>query len=144
MPPNPKWKHRLVSKDRDTLQGTCALCGPVDLVVVTNGQRKPILQCAVARSLHRATANRYRPGHGLSTEDAALMRQERSCAICGGPGQAVDHDHKSGRIRDVLCRRCNVALGMLNDDPERVDAAAGVVVQQAYPDGVTADERMES
>jgi hypothetical protein len=36
----------------------------------------------------------------------------------------VDHDHGTGRIRGLLCFRCNNALGDLEDDPALVRAAA--------------------
>ena len=36
--------------------------------------------------------------------------------------QAVDHDHKTDRVRAILCDRCNAALGMLKESPTRVRA----------------------
>jgi hypothetical protein len=44
-----------------------------------------------------------------------LARQNEQCAICHrqcGTGRrlAVDHDHQTGRIRGLLCFRCNTAL----------------------------------
>ncbi len=50
------------------------------------------------------------------------------CAICHRPETivdakngltrdlAVDHDHKMGRVRGLLCRRCNQAMGLLDED----------------------------
>lgn len=35
----------------------------------------------------------------------------------------VDHDHATDLIRGILCSRCNQALGLLDDDPERFAAA---------------------
>lgn len=37
---------------------------------------------------------------------------------------AVDHNHKTGKVRGLLCRRCNQALGKLEDDPALFEAAA--------------------
>jgi len=54
--------------------------------------------------------------------DAQLNAQGGVCAICRredevGKRLAVDHDHSDGRIRGLLCGRCNQAIGLLRDDP---------------------------
>lgn len=44
--------------------------------------------------------------------------QGRSCAICKQEVNTlyVDHDHKTGKVRALLCRRCNLLLGLANDN----------------------------
>lgn len=42
------------------------------------------------------------------------------CAICRkfyGEELFIDHDHSTGKVRELLCRRCNSAIGFLGDDP---------------------------
>ena len=43
--------------------------------------------------------------------------QSGCCALCGNPDKgrhlAVDHHHNTGRIRGLLCRPCNQAIGVL-------------------------------
>lgn len=72
--------------------------------------------------IRRRQGVKARFGLTLDEYDAILAH---GCAICGTDEQLVlDHDHQSGKIRDALCSRCNAALGMLADDPERARAAA--------------------
>jgi hypothetical protein len=76
----------------------------------------------------RASNPRVSPHHGLSTVEiaAALARQGGACGICAGTESKKwhgDHDHASGRFRGVLCAKCNMGLGLFNDDPARVCAA---------------------
>lgn len=60
--------------------------------------------------------------------DLLLLDQEYRCKICdtrlAGGTTHVDHDHKTGRIRGLLCFNCNVAIGHLRDDPSLLDRAA--------------------
>lgn len=63
--------------------------------------------------------------YGLTLEayDALKATQKGRCAICGvdkpGGGKKnmpVDHDHKTGKVRALLCSRCNVRLGHIEQD----------------------------
>jgi hypothetical protein len=47
------------------------------------------------------------------------------CAICGEAKEKmrVDHDHKTGAIRGILCNDCNLALGGFGDDPSLLSSA---------------------
>jgi hypothetical protein len=69
--------------------------------------------------------------YGMTLEEYTdlLARQGLGCAICGAPENAdgrslhVDHDHKTGRVRGILCADCNFGLGKFKDDPELLQAA---------------------
>lgn len=53
-----------------------------------------------------------------------LTRFNNCCAICGNSKQlCVDHDHLSGKIRGIICKRCNTAIGRLGDNEEGLTRA---------------------
>jgi hypothetical protein len=60
--------------------------------------------------------------YGLSYEEFNRMKQEQnnSCAICKKHSEAlcVDHCHTTGQVRKLLCKKCNMALGLLHEDEE--------------------------
>jgi recombination endonuclease VII len=61
--------------------------------------------------------------YGLTLEeyDAILAAQGGGCAICGNPdADNVDHDHVTGKVRGILCFNCNVAIGHIADDTDRL------------------------
>lgn len=68
--------------------------------------------------------------YGISIEDYDLLvlKQGGSCKICGVVGDPyklfVDHDHKTGRVRGLLCGKCNFGIGQFNDDPQLLSRAA--------------------
>jgi len=63
-----------------------------------------------------------------------LHSQNGLCAICGKPPSRrnvkemllhVDHNHKTGKIRGLLCNSCNRGIGLLGDNPDTLFAAEG-------------------
>ena len=57
--------------------------------------------------------------------DALLARQGGVCAICRkNHPLGVDHCHLFNEVRGLLCNKCNLGLGMFDDDPDRLRAAA--------------------
>jgi len=63
-------------------------------------------------------------GMTLEAFEAMLASQGGGCAICGRPdADNVDHDHKTGRVRGILCFNCNIAIGQVEDDEDRLAAA---------------------
>lgn len=75
----------------------------------------------------RKTSADLRARHNISQTDYDLMlaKQSGECWICSRKTKLfVDHDHKTGIIRGLLCQKCNSAIGFLRDDPALVDKAA--------------------
>jgi len=64
--------------------------------------------------------------YGLLPEDfdALLAKQDGRCAICGDilTSPHVDHCHKSGRVRGLLCSYCNHAVGDVRERLDIVDS----------------------
>lgn len=66
--------------------------------------------------------------HRLSREAfaALLIEQAGRCWICRRvlDRPCIDHDHATGRIRGLLCSRCNTMIGLAQDEPGRLRIAA--------------------
>lgn len=80
---------------------------------------------------------KLRVEYGLTPEayDELLRRQGGGCAVCKSPDPrwkraravrsfCVDHDHETGHVRGLLCSPCNRGVGLLQDSPEVLEAAA--------------------
>lgn len=79
----------------------------------------------VTQDKRAAWERRILQTYGITGEqyDELLKAQGGTCFICrraNGASRklAVDHDHKSGYVRGLLCRPCNNLLGHLRDDPD--------------------------
>ena len=68
--------------------------------------------------------------YGITESDYNQMFSDQMglCLICQKPEidikLAVDHNHATGKVRGLLCKRCNMAIGLLDDDPHVVTRAA--------------------
>ena len=84
----------------------------------------------------KSTAKPYREGHlnrnyGITEQTYLdmLAKQNHVCAVCFRTETrkkfkllAVDHDHMTGKIRGLLCHKCNVVLGLVDDNKETLIA----------------------
>lgn len=65
----------------------------------------------------------------LEEYDNLLIRQANRCGICHTHISMlrghfdIDHDHSTGKIRGLLCNKCNQAIGLLGDSLVRVQEA---------------------
>jgi hypothetical protein len=78
------------------------------------------------------TKLRLKHQYGLTVEqfDKLVKEQNNKCFICdteggyNGKPLYVDHCHKSGQVRRLLCQHCNSGLGMFRDNPQLLLKAA--------------------
>ena len=74
----------------------------------------------VKRYLRKSILKRY--NISIEQYDSMFKEQNGLCAICNLPEKAskwslsVDHNHKNGEVRGLLCRDCNAALGLFKDN----------------------------
>jgi len=96
--------------------------------------------CKTCNGLH-ARDGKLKREYGISL--ACYKRIEKIqgglCLICGKPETAthpkfgtlkhlaVDHDHSNGKVRGLLCSRCNQGLGMFLDNPSNMRVAADYI-----------------
>lgn len=117
-----------MERGRRSPRRTCAVC-PSSL----DGKRSNAIYCSrVCKDRARAAKTTERRDRHLlhtygitqSQYDALYEAQRGTCAICFGNGTRsrwgllyVDHDHRTGVVRGLLCDRCNLGLGKFHDDP---------------------------
>lgn len=95
-----------------------------------------VSKCKVCRNAHQRsgyTTDKLRPYRlskfGLTVEEYDALEEGQGfvCKICGEPETAlsntgyvkrlaVDHCHKTGEVRGLLCMNCNAGLGHFKDD----------------------------
>jgi len=112
------------NKNKDGLQSWCKKC------------RAKYAKETMTPNRIRDRDFRYKYGITLNQYYQMFRDQKGLCAICHNPetridlktGQSillrVDHDHKTGDVRSLLCNKCNIALGIMGEDSVRINALA--------------------
>lgn len=105
---------------RRLVAGFCMTCGKAS----PKAELKFCQNC-----LDKMTGKAREAKHGVSDKEYQQMLIDQSgvCAICKTPssGRALglDHDHKTGAVRGLLCLHCNTGIGNFRDDIDLLDAA---------------------
>jgi ATPase subunit of ABC transporter with duplicated ATPase domains len=73
----------------------------------------------------RGKISHLKSQYGLTLEEVGAMSDAQGgmCAVCGRRGRGksglhIDHDHKTDKVRGLLCLRCNLTLGLVSDSEE--------------------------
>ena len=114
-------------RHKDGLRTRCKPCEAVD----AKKRKQKDLQKDYLGTRQKERAANLKRMFGLSLEDyeQKAKNQNYVCAICllpckSGKNLAVDHNHKTGKLRDLLCGNCNGGLGKFQDNPELLSKAA--------------------
>lgn len=107
---------------------SCTQCGHAFLISSRRDRRKTCSDaCHDKAELGRYLRRTYKI---TGAKHEQMMSDQRGrCAICGkrsssGRRLAVDHDHRTGEVRGLLCFKCNVGIGSFNDDTSLLRAAS--------------------
>jgi len=116
---------REFNKDRtnpDGLDYKCKSCN--------SNEAKQLWKSDKGKQSQRLRSRKYelKRLYGITLDDYnnLLKKQNYGCAICGSQMKSklgnlhVDHDHKTGIVRGLLCIQCNITLGMLREDSNRI------------------------
>jgi hypothetical protein len=101
-----KWKHRLSNINEDQRTANCAECGQVKIIKRSKKQWR----CSIDANYR---SKLYKKAYRQSKKDILKSK----CEICGSTNDLCwDHNHKTGNFRGTLCKKCNVAIGLLKDN----------------------------
>jgi hypothetical protein len=107
--------------NKDGLAGKCKKC-----VCAYRRKRYQVI------GSHEMRKHHLRRTYGITPEKYArlLKKQKDFCAICLRPetltrygkpqSLSVDHNHKTGNVRALLCSKCNLTVGYVQEDIERM------------------------
>lgn len=117
---------RLAKSGQKECRGCSKVLSITDFYKIGQSRTPECRSCFKRLSPERTRAAKY--GLSLRAYKRLSDRQGGVCAICHTVGSwgrqkidprmplVVDHDHKTGEVRGLLCASCNSSLGFLNDD----------------------------
>lgn len=146
MPPISPGRPRILKPEPSNIRGKCVSCNKNKQARFQqsgktryraycqgcNNKKYKIKQSYCKKKLQGyAYAQRLRK-YGITADQHKQMLEDQSlcCAICNKPETeegrkfAIDHCHETGKVRGLLCFRCNTAIGKLDDNPELLEKSA--------------------
>lgn len=133
-----------MTKLYSSLYRTCMTCGKEKLATEfymrnkkTGVRHSSCKECDKERvkKRHQQNPNRtknndLKRNYGITLQEHNQMFESQNglCAICGNTGDGrwqklcVDHDHSTGKVRELLCRNCNMVLGQVGDNIQTLES----------------------
>lgn len=114
-------EHHRHTRSKDGMQYWCADC---------RKGWKPVEKAAYDKAHYHQDKEKYRNSsykkrYGITLADynKLLLTQNGLCGICNsmcssGKLLAVDHNHKTNKVRGLLCTKCNLLIGYASESPE--------------------------
>lgn len=143
----PSRKHRLARKDRTKPLGPDNFEWREPVISKEPGETLTAFNARYKRAMREQYGHTHRESdllarYGLTYPQLAAMAEAQGncCAICGEREKdtgrhgdvkhlAVDHDHGTGKIRQLLCASCNTGLGKFRDDPQIIAKALAYLLK---------------
>lgn len=91
-------------------------------------EKRAEIAARVKSDSYRSTTLLREFGIDINFYNQLLTRQRGACAVCetvftDDNFPQVDHDHSTGKVRGLLCRTCNMGLGMFKDNINKLEQA---------------------
>ena len=124
-----KWRFYYENKEKISRNRTCKCCD-IDFIDISDTNQ--MKYCTEECREHFVLKTKY----NISLKDYKDLKNKfPTCAICKSLNQysaelSVDHCHKTGKIRWLLCKHCNRGLGAFFDDPNLLRKAADMLEAQ--------------
>lgn len=104
--------YKTKARTRDGLQHECKVChNSNSLKHYYKNKEKRVAQ---RRDYH------YRSNYGITLNDFTRLAEDagNQCEVCKESPVVLDHCHTTGKVRGVLCNKCNQALGLMRDNED--------------------------
>lgn len=129
------WSEYHIRKDVGHPRGECKKCRCLGQKIYFQKNKTKVL--ANVREYYQKNKDKWRASSfkrkfNITLEDYnnLAIQQNHVCAICksiqkhsNNEHLFVDHCHKTGKVRGLLCHKCNTAIGLMNDDPQLFEKA---------------------
>lgn len=112
--------------DRFTATADCTEC---------NREKNRVGDCSLRRLKKREKNLQERYGISLTDYMNLLTAQDNRCASCGNLEKELivdhDHSHDTGKVRGLICHRCNNIIGFAKDNPHVLQCAIDYLLKTA-------------